>query len=277
MIAPAEIDVAKLPLWTVFTAASMGHLFRYLCIAGLAFLVFYVWRRGRRWAPKIQAEYPASREMRREFLYSLVAIGIFGLTTAGMVVLKHFGFTRLYYQAGLYGWTYLALSVVLLIVAHDAYFYWTHRLMHWRRLFPIVHSVHHRSHTPTPWAAFAFHPLEAVIQAAFFPLIAFVLPVHPLAALAWLLYMTGMNVLGHCGFEILPLGFTRHWLLKWHNTTTHHDMHHRFVCHNYSLYFNVWDRLMGTNHERYEEEFERLKAHAKDAPPARGAELGDAA
>ena len=39
-------------------------------------------------------------------------------------------------------------------------------------------------------------------------------------------------------------------------------MHHRFVRCNYGLYYNVWDRLMGTNHERYEDEFDRVKASA---------------
>jgi sterol desaturase/sphingolipid hydroxylase (fatty acid hydroxylase superfamily) len=255
----AASDISELPLWKVFTASYTDHLLRYLLIGGLTFLFFYAWRRRRSWAPKIQPDYPTAKEMRREFFYSLISIGIFALTTVGVVVLKHFGFTRVYYHAGAYGWSYLAVSTLVLIFAHDAYFYWTHRLMHWRPLFPLVHRIHHLSHTPTPWAAFAFHPIEAVIQAAFFPIIAFVMPVHPLAALLWLLYMTVMNVLGHCGFEILPRGFANHWLSKWHNTTTHHDMHHRYVRTNYGLYFNLWDRLMGTNHSRYEAEFEQVK------------------
>jgi sterol desaturase/sphingolipid hydroxylase (fatty acid hydroxylase superfamily) len=45
-------------------------------------------------------------------------------------------------------------------------------------------------------------------------------------------------------------------------------MHHRYVNYNYGLYFNIWDRLMGTNHPRYEEEYARLfqlPPAAKDA------------
>jgi len=31
------------------------------------------------------------------------------------------------------GWAWWWLSLVLIIVAHDAYFYWTHRWLHRRR------------------------------------------------------------------------------------------------------------------------------------------------
>jgi len=43
------------------------------------------------------------------------------------------------------------------------------------------------------------------------------------------------------------------------NTSTHHNMHHQRSNCNYGLYFNFWDRVMGTNDSRYELEFERIK------------------
>jgi lathosterol oxidase len=60
------------------------------------------------------------------------------------------------------------------------------------------------------------------------------------------------------GFELFPSGFTTNKLTRWHNTSTHHNMHHKYFSCNYSLYFNVWDRLMGTNHAKYEETFEEV-------------------
>ena len=253
---PFSFDILR----RVFAVGYVDHLVRYLILAGGAFFFFRV--RHWRWAPKIQPGKPAARELRREILYSLASLAIFALTGVGTYVMTQLGWTRLYFHLAPRGWGYLAFSTGALILAHDTWFYWTHRLMHTRALFPVFHRVHHLSRNPTPWAAFAFHPLEAVVEAGIFPLIVLVLPLHPIAALAWLLYMTGMNVLAHCGFEILPRGFVRHWLFRWHNTSTHHDMHHRFVRCNYGLYYNVWDRLMGTNHERYEDEFDRVKAGA---------------
>jgi sterol desaturase/sphingolipid hydroxylase (fatty acid hydroxylase superfamily) len=73
-----------------------------------------------------------------------------------------------------------------------------------------------------------------------------------------------VNTAGHCGFEFLPKKFTRHWFFKWQNPVTHHDMHHsKFNC-NYGLYFNIWDRIMGTLHSEYMNKFDEVKANVKN-------------
>jgi Delta7-sterol 5-desaturase len=242
------------------TAEYVAHLVRYLVFAGTAYLLFYGLFRRRALSRKIQAAFPRSTEMRREIAYSLLSFGVFcgaGLLTA---IFHRLGWSHIYFRIGRYGWPYLWFSLFALIFIHDTWFYWTHRLMHWKPLFPIVHRVHHLSHNPTPWASFSFHPLEAAVQAVIFPLAVLFLPLHPLVAVLWLLYMTAMNVVGHLGFEILPAGFLRNRFCRWHNTSVHHNMHHRYVHCNYGLYFNIWDRLMRTNHPRYEEEYDRVFA-----------------
>lgn len=236
----------------------LAHLTRYALIAGIAYLLFYVIFRRRVEGRKIQTSFPKKSDIKREVFYSLSSFAIFAGVGLLTVVMHRLGWTHVYMKISKYGWTYLAFSVVALIFIHDTWFYWTHRLMHTKRLFPIMHKVHHRSHNPTPWAAFAFHPTEAVVEAMIFPIASLILPIHPLAAVIWLLYMTMMNVFGHLGFEIFPQGFVRHWLFRWHNTSVHHNMHHRHVHCNYGLYFNIWDRLMKTNHARYEDEYERV-------------------
>jgi lathosterol oxidase len=57
------------------------------------------------------------------------------------------------------------------------------------------------------------------------------------------------------------------------NTPTNHVMHHESMRGNYGLYFNFWDRLMGTNHKDYEERFRQVTApkarplpHREDQP-----------
>jgi sterol desaturase/sphingolipid hydroxylase (fatty acid hydroxylase superfamily) len=247
-----------------FYASFSAELIRYLVAAGGTFVVFYVWRNRRLRALKIQPTYPAAKDIRREVLYSVSSLAVFSSVGVLTLVFYRLGWTRSYHAIAIHGWYYFCFSAVALILLHDAWFYWTHRFMHWKPIFRHVHRVHHLSRNPTPWAAFAFHPIEAVIQAGIFPILVLVMPLHPLAVLIWLLYMTGMNVLGHCGFELLPSGFTRHALFRWHNTSTHHDMHHRFVQCNYGLYYNFWDRLLGTNHQCYDEEFERVKSRARE-------------
>jgi sterol desaturase/sphingolipid hydroxylase (fatty acid hydroxylase superfamily) len=162
------------------------------------------------------------------------------------------------------GIPYLLFSIVALILVHDTYFYWAHRTMHHKKIYRFVHRVHHDSTNPTPFAAFSFHPLEAIIEVGILPILVFILPLHPIAILVWLLFMTFMNVLGHLGFEIFPSGFTTNPLTKLSNTSVHHNMHHKYVNYNFGLYFNFWDKWMGTNHPNYHQEFESVASKQID-------------
>jgi sterol desaturase/sphingolipid hydroxylase (fatty acid hydroxylase superfamily) len=132
------------------------------------------------------------------------------------------------------------------VLLHDTYFYWSHRLLHHRRIFPVVHALHHRSTNPSPFAALAFHPLEAVMQVIW----AVPLAVVPIPSLVWLAFSflaIFVNVLGHCGVEPYPLSWQQHPVLKWLNFATMHNRHHLEFEGNFGLYFSVWDRVMGTS------------------------------
>ena len=132
------------------------------------------------------------------------------------------------------------------VVLHDIYFYTTHRLMHLAPLFKAVHAGHHRSITPTPWAILSFQPLETIPQFGFFALVIFFLPLHPATLLAYLLFDGIVNAAGHCGHEFVPQASQKHWLLKYLNAVTHHDLHHTRFRYNFGQYFNICDRLFGT-------------------------------
>jgi sterol desaturase/sphingolipid hydroxylase (fatty acid hydroxylase superfamily) len=236
---------------------------RYLFFAGVLYLVFYVWKKRHFLKYKIQQKFPENKYILREVLYSFLSLSVFALVGTLMFFLRKNGYTKMYFHLNEHSVLYFVASVVLFIIAHDTYFYWAHRFMHWKRIYTYVHKVHHLSVNPTPWAAFAFHPFEAFLEVAIVPVMLFVIPLHPLAVLAWIFYQTAMNVLGHLGFELFPSGFTTGAVSKWHNTSTHHNMHHKHVNCNYGLYFNFWDRVMGTNHVNYETEFENIKQRTK--------------
>src|SRR5262249_3233016 len=80
------------------------------------------------------------------------------------------------------------------------------RAMHHPRVFRWMYRVHHRSHNPSPWAAYAFAPSEALVHAAFVPLVTLVMPVNGWALFAFLGFMIARNVLGHLGVELFPAG-----------------------------------------------------------------------
>jgi sterol desaturase/sphingolipid hydroxylase (fatty acid hydroxylase superfamily) len=77
-------------------------------------------------------------------------------------------YTQLYSQISERGWLYYFALFPVLFFIHDTYFYWIHRLMHHPVLFRWFHLVHHRSTNPSPWAAYAFHPLEAFLEVGIF-------------------------------------------------------------------------------------------------------------
>jgi sterol desaturase/sphingolipid hydroxylase (fatty acid hydroxylase superfamily) len=233
---------------------------RYLIPASVAFLGLWVWR-GHPWRRrKIQPAFAPVRQRWRELAFSLLTVLIFSLNGLGIVTAVGAGITQIYGEIAEYGWAYWAFSLVAIILLHDTYFYWTHRLLHTRPLFRLFHRTHHRSHNPSPWAAYAFAPGEAVVHAVFLTGLIFVMPLHSSVIIIFLIHMIVRNVIGHCGFELLPRGTAAHPIGGIITTTTHHDLHHSSGRGNYGLYFSWWDRLMGTEHPRYRETFDRVTA-----------------
>jgi sterol desaturase/sphingolipid hydroxylase (fatty acid hydroxylase superfamily) len=248
--------------------SSLGDLSLYALLALGAWLFFYVVFRKHLQHRRLSQRDPTPRQVAREIFHSLRSIAIFGLVTGAVVYAAYSGWTRLYLRIGAYGWGWFLVSIGVMIVIHDAYFYWTHRLMHHPRLFRSLHQTHHRSTNPTPWAAYAFSPAEALIQAGIGPLIVFTIPVHPAAFSVFMTWQIAFNVFGHCGYEIFPKCFLHSPVRLVLNSVTHHSLHHEKYRSNFGLYFNVWDRLMGTNHREYERRFELATSDPPD--PASG-------
>ncbi|HUG22617.1 sterol desaturase family protein [Piscinibacter sp.] len=210
-------------------------------------------------APRsVQARPPGRGQRRREFLYSMLTVVIFSANGALIFAGVKAGVLCIYFDIAEHGWAYAGISLLVLVLAHDTWFYWTHRFMHRRGLFRWTHLVHHRSVAPTPWTAYSFAPAEAVVQAVFLPLILLVLPLHPAVVFVFLSHMIVRNVLGHAGVELLPRSWLAGWWGRWFTTTLHHDLHHAEGRSNYGFYFRAWDRFCGTEHPEYGARLERL-------------------
>ncbi len=260
--------------------ATIGHFLwrailmdggRYaLAALGMAGIVAALKRTS--WASRVlQARKPSRADLQRELLTSFSSILIYGLMGALTVFITVSGWVPGGFRFGAPAWE-VALFVAMMIVAHDAWFYWTHRAMHHPKLFKYFHRLHHRTITPTPFTAYAFAWPEAVVQALFVVLWEVFIPT-PVGAFFWFMAIQIIrNVMGHAGLELHPAGWADHPLLGWVSTTTHHDMHHAgSFNHNYGFYFTFWDRLMGTEHPEYRARFravtasQPLPAHAQPA------------
>jgi len=142
----------------------------------------------------------------------------------------------------------LALTFPLVLVVHDAYFYWTHRWMHHPALFRLFHWEHHKSAAPTVFTAYSFAIPEAIVQGLFG---VFYVALFPAAFVTLIFFQTveiAHNLAIHSGVDFFPPTLVSHPRWGWLAGPTYHDLHHRTSRGNFGLYTRFWDRLMKTEH-----------------------------
>jgi sterol desaturase/sphingolipid hydroxylase (fatty acid hydroxylase superfamily) len=254
--------------WNKFVWLLLDNADKYFLIAGPVFLIFYVLLKKKISYKKIQQSFPKKRDYWREIFFSTLSIIIFSFPPLFILYSDSLRpLTTYYTDISRYGWAYAILAFPLMLLMHDAYFYWAHRLMHRPLLFKAFHLTHHKSTNPSPWAAYAFHPLEAIVESLIFVIFLFTIPVHAIHLTLFFIFSLVYNVYGHLGFELYPKGFNRHWLGKWMNTSTCHNQHHQYFKGNYGLYFTIWDRLMGTLTKDYDKKFDEVTQKAYPIKP----------
>ena len=222
--------VAAVLITTLWLSLIIGA--RYLLVAGGVW--WLTWGRANGIGRQLNRERPSRRLMLHEIKYSLLSTPIYAFPAAIALEAWKAGGTRLYLDPGAYPLWWLPASFLLLLVVQDAHYYWTHRLLHDRRVFAWAHAAHYRARDPSPFASFAFDPAEAVLTA--WLLLAVMLTV-----------MTATAVMNHCGREMWPDRWVRGRVGSQLITATHHSRHHTHMKTNFGLYFRVWDRWCGTD------------------------------
>ena len=251
--------------WNVF----LIDFTRYFVAAGLVAMIVWLLMRTSIKTRKIQKRKAKPGEIVRELLQSMRSCIVYiGVTVAivwgiNMDLLQNVGAS--------FGWKQDIALVVAMVLAHDAYFYWAHRAMHHPILFKRFHLAHHRSITPTPFAAYSFSVGEASVMGLFVLIWQIFIPTPGLVLLSFLIFQITRNAMGHAGFELMPGWWLSTPLTRWINTTTHHDLHHAgSFHHNYGLYFTFWDKLMGTEHPEYQAKFAEVVGRKEINEPKQG-------
>ena len=253
-----EIPPGKLLI--TFLALTAIIAVRYFLISGLFYWLLWGRKQEKVHAIKLMEGTPRPGAVAKEIRWSLLSSFIYAAPAAVVLELWQLGGTAIYNDVNAYPLWYIPLSIGIYLFAHDTYFYWTHRLMHLKTLFPVMHRVHHESRPPTPWAAFSFHPYESILGAVFIPLIALLVPIHVGGILFILTLMTLAAVFNHSGYEIFPKWWLRGLPGRHLITAAHHDLHHKYFSCNYALYFRFWDKLMGTDIMESEYDFLQVEA-----------------
>jgi len=222
-------------------------------------------------ARKIQPRGFKWKILRNEALIAIVTLAI-----SGKIIGSATGWLKagawISFQHGPAAWWVVALEFAAYFFLFDTYFYWLHRWMHKEPVYGWVHKLHHKSTSPNLLTTLSVNPLESIINGGFVPLFLTVFTVHETTLALILPTNIIMGLYVHSGYEFLPRWWNRTWATKWFITATFHDQHHRYFTGNYGGYTTIWDRLCGTMRNKYEEDFDAVKARAAvrapEAPPA---------
>ena len=233
---------------------------RYLIVSGVYHQFFHHWLKKTYRNRFLNTSTLKTKQLKKEIYQSAISAVIFTVLGMGMIILWQRGHTAIYTSLDAYPVWYTVLSVLLVLIIQDTFYYWIHRWMHLPRVYRWIHKEHHMSLRTSAFTAFSFHPLESLLQAVVLPLLVVWLPLHIGVILLILTVMTFSATINHGGVEIYSAKWARSWVTKWLIGAAHHDDHHKKFHYNYGLYFTFWDHWMGTEAPDFKERFEKLTA-----------------
>lgn len=241
-------DYLQLNNFLVLFSILSGIIFvRYIILSAAFHYYFRIFMKSVLGSRKLFNASLNPSQAKKEVYYSFISSILFGFVSVLMIIGWQKGIVKMYTSADLtYSWWYIPISIIIILLLHDTYYYWLHRLFHKRSVYKSVHKVHHESIETSAFTSFSFHPFESLFQAVIIPVLMLFIPLHVYAFIGLLIFMTISAVINHLGVEIYPSGIFGNWFAKWFIGATHHDHHHRNFRVNYGLYFTFWDRMMGT-------------------------------
>lgn len=135
----------------------------------------------------------------------------------------------------------MTLVYIIFHICYDEFLtYWGHRLLHHPKIYKKIHIIHHTTKAVTPFTGFAFHPLDAFVQAVpvftscyFVPIHINIVLLHGVATSLWAFSI-------HDNVNMIPF--------KGILFAGSHSIHHYpwGVDYNYGKFTSVCDRLYGT-------------------------------
>jgi lathosterol oxidase len=173
-----------------------------------------------------------------EIAQAASAMPLLSLFTVPFFLAEVRGLTKLYDNPSATPWWYQWAQIPLFLVFTDCCIYWIHRGLHHPLVYKAVHKPHHRWLMPTPYASYAFHPLDAFVQSLPYHIFPFLFPLQKLIHVLLFVFVNLWTVIIHDG------EFASHGPIL--NGAAHHTVHHLYFNYNYGQYTTLWDRLGGS-------------------------------
>jgi ring-1,2-phenylacetyl-CoA epoxidase subunit PaaE len=216
-----------------------------LVIMSTAFLIFWVVFGKKLSNRKIQlskrAGWPQIKDEIGATLLSFIGSTVFMFL---LLSLKDNGLTKFYMTEGKPGW-YEGVTVIVMLLISDTWFYWSHRAMHHPKIYKYIHALHHKSLDVNPYTSTSFHVIEAVWLTVWVLPLAMVMPISMTALGIMQVLGTFNNLKSHLGYELFPK-FFKIPPFNMLVTATNHSLHHTQYNGNYGLFFRFWDIVCKT-------------------------------
>lgn len=145
----------------------------------------------------------------------------------------------------------LLCSVVFCMMCEDFTFHCSHRFLHWKKIYPYIHKVHHEYVNVCSLASEHAHPLEYIVGNM---LPVFMGPIilgkhcHIISFFAWGTVRLTETKDSHSGYEF---SFSPFRLIPFSANSMYHEFHHSRNVGNYSTFFSIWDTVFGCNKDYY--------------------------
>lgn len=191
-----------------------------------------------------------------EIKQAMAAMPVMAICTIPFFLLETRGYSKMYDSFDQAPFPlYNLLQFPMFLLWTDFFVYWIHRALHHPLLYKRLHKPHHKWIMPTPYASYAFHPLDGWSQSLPYHLFPFVFPLQKFAYVFLFIAVNIWTIMIHDGEFIANNPFI--------NGAACHSIHHELFSYNIGQYSTLWDRLGGTYRKPGEDMYSREQRMAQ--------------
>lgn len=178
-------------------------------------------------------------QIKLEMIQANVAMPVMAFLTAFFWMLEIRGYSKLYdLSSDGPGLWYDILQFPMFLLFTDFWIYWIHRVLHHPLIYKRLHKPHHKWIMPTPFASYAFHPMDGFLQSVPYHVFPLIFPLQKLVYLGMFIFINFWTILIHDGEYVANNPII--------NGAACHSIHHFAFNYNYGQYTTLWDRLGGS-------------------------------